>query len=59
MIRDLLVRVRGAIADERVFSIVVPRGKLHKIAWLATKANQLHPHLRKNAPVPIKKRAAL
>jgi hypothetical protein len=40
-----------------VFSIVVPRGKLPKIAWLAMKTNQLHPHLRKNAPMPIKKKA--
>jgi hypothetical protein len=31
MSRDLLVRGCGAIADEEMFSIVVPREKLHEI----------------------------
>jgi hypothetical protein len=32
MIRDLLVRGCGAIADEEVFSIVVPRKIYYKIS---------------------------
>jgi hypothetical protein len=48
---------RGAIADEETISIVVPRKKLYEIRPLTAESNQLIPHLRKNAPLPIKKKA--